>query len=223
MSIQAKHSLRAGVVAFAPVLLLATLSYHPYIGGLPPSTEALAAEVTADPTRWGVVHVASGVASAIVAVAFLAIRSHLRERGEDRWSAVALPFVVIGSTLYAMLPGMEFAPFAANEAGGDVGAAQEAVIPWFIPLLIAAAVTFAVGMIGFAIDISRGGLLSPSLTRVVVVALLAMALSRFVPLSAFQFYVHGVAALVAMLPVAYSMWKHPLSPGVDAPRAVPMT
>jgi len=223
MSIQAKHSLRAGVVAFAPVLLLATLSYHPYIPGLPPNVESLASEVTADPTRWGVVHVASGVASAIVAVAFLAIRSHLRELGEDRWSAGALPFVVIGSTLYAMLPGMEFAPLAANEAGGDVGATQDAVIPWFIPLLIAGAVAFAVGMIGFAIGISRVGLLSSWLTRVVVVALLVMALSRFVPLSAVQFYVHGVAALVAMVPVAYTMWKHPSASSVDAQRAVPTT
>lgn len=223
MSIQAKYSLRAGVVAIAPVILLAALGYHPYLPGPQPNIDALVAEVTADPTRWGVVHLATGVASAVLAVAFLAIRSHLHELGEDRWSAAALPFVVIGSTLYAMLPGMEFAPLAASETGGDVGAAQVALLRWFIPLLIAAAVTFAVGMVGFAISVSRSGLLSPWLTWVVVVALLVMALSRVVPLSAVQFYVHGVAALVAMLPVAYSMWKHPTPSVPDTQRAVKST
>jgi hypothetical protein len=34
-----------------------------------------------------------------------------------------------------------------------------------------------------------------------------MALSRLVPLSAVQFYVQGVAGLVALLPLAGSMWK----------------
>jgi hypothetical protein len=95
--------------------------------------------------------------------------------------------------------------------------------PWFIPLLIAAAVIFAVGMVGFAVSVSRIGLLSTWLTRVVVVALLVMALSRVVPLSAVQFYVHGVAALVAMLPVAYSMWKHPTTSVPDSQRAVKST
>lgn len=95
MSIQAKHSLRAGVVAIAPVLLLAALSYHPYLPGRQPNIDALAAEVTADPTRWGVVHLATGVASAFLAVGILAIRNHLHKLGEDRWSAAALPFVLI--------------------------------------------------------------------------------------------------------------------------------
>jgi len=220
---QAKHSLRAGAVAIAPVVLLAALSSHPYLPGRQPNIDALAAEVTADPTRWGVVHLATGVASAVLAVAFLAIRDHLHELGEDRWSAAALPFVVIGSTLYAMLPAMEFAPLAASEAGGDVGAAQDALIPWFIPVLIAAAVTFAAGMVGFAVSVSRSGLLSAGLTRVVVVALLVMALSRVVPLSAVQFYVHGVAALVAMLPVAYSIWMHPTPSVLDTRRVVEPT
>ena len=181
--------------------------------------DALAAEVIADSTRWGVVHLATGIASAVLAVAFIAIRSHLHELGEDRYSAAALPFVVFGSTLYAMLPAMEFAPLAASETGGDVGASQDALIRRFIPLLIAAAVTFAVGMVGFAMSVTRSGLLSPWLSKVVVVALLVMASSRVVPFFVVQFYVHGVAALVAMLPMAYSMWKHPATSAVDTQRS----
>jgi hypothetical protein len=207
-------------VAIAPVILLAALSYHPYLPGRQPNIDASAAAVTSDPTRWGIVHMATRVASAVLAVAFLAIRSHLHEVGEDRWSAAALPFVVIGSTLYAMLPAMEFGPLATSEAGGDVEAAQEALIPWFIPLLVAAAVTFGIGMVGFAISVSQSGLLSLWPTRLVAIALVVMALSRVVPLSAVQFYVHGVAALAAMLPLAYSMWKHPTTPAPVTHRAV---
>lgn len=212
MSTQSTGSLRAGVVAIAPFILFAALSYHPYLPGRQPNLEALEAAVTSDPTRWGVVHLATGVASAVLILAFIAIRSHLHEAGEDRWSAAALPFIVIGSTLYAMLPAMEFAPLAALEAGGDVEAAQRALLPWFIPLLVAAGLTFAVGVLGFALGILRSGLLSPGLTRLVAAALVVIAVSRFVPLSAVQFYVHGLAGYVALLPLAYSMWKHPTAP-----------
>jgi len=144
MSTQTRPALRVGVVVIAPAMLLATLSYHPYLPGRQPNLEALAAAVTAGPTRWGVVHLATGVASAVLLLAFLAIRAHLHEAGEDHWSAAALPFIVIGCTLYAMLPAMEFAPLAAIEAGGDVSAAQEALLPWFIPLLVAGGITFAI-------------------------------------------------------------------------------
>ena len=209
MSTQTRPALRVGVVVIAPVMLLAALSYHPYLPGRQPNLEALAAAVTASPTRWGVAHLATGVASAVLLLAFLAIRAHLHEAGEDRWSAAALPFIVIGCTLYAMLPAMEFAPLAAIEAGGDVRAAQEALLPWFIPLLVAGGITFAIGTFGFAVAVFRSGLLGPGLTRVVAAALVVMALSRFVPLSAVQFYLQSAAGLVALLPLAYSMWKHP--------------
>ena len=172
-----------------------------------PNVGAVAEAVESDPARWGAVHLATGVASGLLALAFLAVRAHLREAGEDRWSAAALPFVVIGCTLYAMLPGLEFAPLAAVEVSGSAEAAQEALTPWFVPLLVAAGVTFAVGMFCFALGVRRSGVLSPGVTNVVVVALGVMALSRLVPLSAVQFYVQGVAGLVALLPLAGSMWK----------------
>jgi hypothetical protein len=202
-----RSSLRAGVVVIAPVIWAAVLSYHPYLEGRMPNVGAIAEAVESDPTRWGAVHLATGVASGLLALAFLAVRAYLREAGEDRWSAAALPFVVIGCTLYAMLPGLEFAPLAAVEVGGSAEAAQEALIPWFAPLLVAGGVTFAVGMFGFALGVRRSGLLSPGVTNIVVVALGVMALSRLVPLSAVQFYVQGAAGLVALLPLAASMWK----------------
>jgi hypothetical protein len=42
----------------------------------------------------------------------------------------------------------------------------------------------------------------------VVIALVVTAVSRFVPLSAIQFYLQGVACCVALLPLARSRWTH---------------
>ena len=104
----------ASIVALAPAVMLVGLFAHPYIATLPDEA-AVAASVTADTTRWGLVHLTVGVASGLLVLAFLAIRSYLRGTGEDRWSILALPFIVVGSTLFAVLPGMEFAPLAAAE------------------------------------------------------------------------------------------------------------
>ncbi|MBA3552694.1 MAG: hypothetical protein H0W27_07460 [Actinobacteria bacterium] len=48
----------------------------------------------------------------------------------------ALPFIILRSTLFAILPGMEFALLAAAETGGDARVAQAALMPWFVPTLM---------------------------------------------------------------------------------------
>jgi len=86
------------------------------------------------------------------------MRSHLREVGEERWSVLALPPIVLGSTLFAVLTGMEVALGAAAETGGDVQAAQAALFPWFVPVLVTGAVSYALGAFGFAMGIARSAL-----------------------------------------------------------------
>lgn len=199
---------RTSVVIVAPVVLLGTFVTHPYLSGRLPNDAEVAAAVADGTTRWGAVHLATSVASALIILAFLAIRSYLREAGEDRFSAFGVPFVVIGSTLFAFLPGMEFAPLAAAETGAttaEIQAAQEALASWFLPVLVTGALAFAIGVFGFARSISIVSVGSRTLTRVVVAALIVMALSRFVPLAAVQFYVQGVAVIVAMWPLAFAM------------------
>src|SRR5215218_22034 len=204
----------ASIVALAPAVMLVGLFAHPYIATLP--DEAAVAEMaTADTTRWGLVHLTVGVASGLLVLAFLAIRSYLRGAGEDRWSILALPFIVVGSTLFAVLPGMEFAPLAAAEAGGDVQAVQAALAPWFLPVLVTGAATFAIGVFAFAKGIADSRILSRRLTWLVVGALVVMAVARLVPVGAVQFYVQGAAGIVALWPHAYEMWKRP-----DAGRAL---
>jgi hypothetical protein len=211
----------ASIVALAPAVMLAGLFAHPYIATLPDEA-AVAAAATADTTRWGLVHLTVGVASGLLMLAFLAIRSYLREAGEERWSILALPFIVVGGTLFAVLPGMEFAPLAAAEAGADVEAVQATLAPWFLPVLVTGAATFAIGVFVFAKGIADSRILSLRLTWLVVGALVVMAVARLVPVGAVQFYVQGAAGIVALWPLAYEMWKRPeAARPAGQPRPIP--
>lgn len=201
---------RAGALVIAPLVLLGAFVWHPFLPGRLPNDAAIAAAVAADPTRWGLAHVAAAVASAFVVLAFLAVRSCLRDAGEGTWSALGLPFVVIGSTLFTLLPGMEFAPLAAVEIGGDAEAAQAALAPWFLPVLIAGALTFGLGCLAFARGVARAGVLDPNIRWLVVTALVVVAASRFVPLAAVQFYVQSGALILALWPLAYAFRTGPL-------------
>jgi hypothetical protein len=199
---------RIAVLVVAPATLLFALAAHPFIEGRLPNQTAIAEQVVAGTTRWGVVHLAAAVASALIAVAFLAVRQYLHQAGEDRLSGLGMPLVIVGSTLYAVMPGMEFAALAAADTGAtiaEVADVQAAIGSWFVPVLVASSLTFALGAISFVGAIRASKIASAGITRVVSVALIVMALSRIVPLSATQFYIHGVAAVVAMWPLAYVM------------------
>jgi hypothetical protein len=207
MSASPTAARRAAVVAATPLILITALALHPYLPGRQPNIDALATAVSSNPTRWGLVHLATGLGSAVLAVAFLIVSTHLTHAGEDRWSRRGLPLVMVGCSLYAMLPAMELAPLAAVESGADPGAAQAALHSWFLPVLLASAVTFGAGAVCFALSVARSGILAPAPSKLVAASLVVMALSRFVPLSAVQFYVQSLACYAAFLPLAYSMWK----------------
>jgi hypothetical protein len=197
-------------VALAPLVLLIALVTHPYIAKVPDAA-AVAHAVAADTTWWGIVHLLTAVGSSLVALAFLAIRARLRDAGEERFSPWALPFVIVGSALYGLLPGLEFAPMTAVHTGGDAAAVQAVLEPWFISVLATSVLLFAVGVLGFAQGIAAVQILSRPLTRLVVTGLVVWAAARFVPLGAVQFYVQGVAAIVALWPLAFQMWPRPSS------------
>lgn len=199
---------RITVLVVAPATLLVALAAHPFIEGRLPNQTAIAEEVVAGTTRWGVVHLAAGFASALIAMAFLAVRQYLHEAGEDRLSGLGMPLVIVGSTLYAVMPGMEFAALAAAESGATtagVAEVQGAIGSWFMPVLIASGLTFGLGAISFAGAIRASKIANVRITQVVSMALIVMALSRIVPLSVTQFYIHGLAAIVALWPLAYVM------------------
>jgi hypothetical protein len=195
-------------VALAPTVMLFVFFTHPFIVRLP-DAHAVAHAVAADTTWWGIVHLLTAVGSGLVALAFLAVRAYLRDAGEERFSPWALPFVILGSCLYGVLPGLEFAPLAATLSGGDAAAAQAALQPWFIAVLATSVVVFAIGIAGFALGVAAGGILGRPLTRLVVTGLIVWAAARFVPLGAVQFYVQGLVGIVALWPLAVQMWRRP--------------
>lgn len=198
---------RAAIVAIAPAVLFAGFFYHPFIE---PATDpgAIAAAAATSTTRWGLAHLTIAVGYGLIVVSFIAVRSYLREAGEDRWSGMALPFIAMGSTLFVVLTGMEFAPLAAIQTGADARAAQAALFPWFIPILVVGAISFMLGALGFATAIARSGVLGPVQTRLVVGGLVVMAAARVIPLSMTP-YVIAVAGILALWPLAYTMWRHP--------------
>jgi len=214
-----KAGFRAAILVVAPAVMLVGFLYHPFIANLP-DTQAVAAAARQDTLRWAVAHLLVAIGSGLIAVAFLAVRAWLREAGEDRWSAAAVPFVVMAGALYAILPGMEFAVFAAVETGGDPAAAQAAIDAWFLPLLLTAAASFAIGAFGFAMAIARSGVLGPQLTVIVAGALIVLGIARFVPLGLVQFYVNGLAGIVALWPLAYAMWARSETRRAAQPRSI---
>ena len=220
MSATTQERFRAAVVAIAPTVLLIGFVYHPYLSD-PTDAAVIGAAAASDTTRWGISHIVIGVGYGLIALAFLAIRSYLREAGEERWSVLALPFVVMGSTLFAILPGMEFTPLAAAETGADFEAAQEELVPWFVPVIVTGGVCFALGALGFAKGVVRSGILRPELAWLVAGALVVMAAARFVPLGPAQ-YVIGAAGVVALWPLAYEMWRNPEARPAE-PRSLPTT
>lgn len=212
---------RAAVVAIAPVVLLAGFALHPSIGAGLPDQTAVAAAATDHPTRWGLAHLLTGVGSGVLVLAFLAIRVRIRQTGPERWSARGVPLIVMGSLLYTLLPGMEFAPLAAAEAGADVEAVAEALVAWFLPIHVIGALAFAAGVLAFRKGIADCGILEGGLSHLVVGALAVMAIARFVPLVFVQFYVQGIAGVVALWPLAFAMWKAPVQRLSREPRPLP--
>ena len=88
--IEAKRTrYRAAITAIAPVMLAAGFLYHPFIPN--PDPAAVAAAASQDTFRWGLSHLMVGVGSGFIALAFLAVRSWLRDAGAPTAMAIQLP------------------------------------------------------------------------------------------------------------------------------------
>lgn len=214
----------AAALAVAPVVVLVSFLTHPHIGtraGEPGIYDAIASEVAAEPGLWIFSHLLLAVGSGLLALAFIALHGYLREAGEDRWSAIGLPFVVLGSVLFALLPAMEMAPIAASEAGVDVAAVQQGLdATVFVPVLMAGSIVFGIGAVAFAAALARGSVLGSGASKGVAGALIVVAVSRFVPVFPVLFYVQSAALIAAFWPLAYVMWQGSGDVSTDSPAAV---
>ncbi len=211
---------RVTILAVAPLVLLAAFVYHPHIVVLP-DAEAVAHAVQMDHQRWAIAHFGVGLGAVLMSLAYVALRGYLRDVGENRWSAIALPFLVFGSGLYVFLPGMEFTVLAASATGGDIVAAQKSIDGWFVPIMMSSALTNAVG-IGFLVrGVSR--VLDVRAKPIILTALVVMAISRFVPIGPVHFYVQGLAGLAALWPIAWEIGRRTTAHPVAHSRPMPAT
>jgi len=197
--------LQAAIVAIAPFFLLAALGYHPYIANLT-DPSAVAGAMSADTTRWAVAHIAVGAGFGLLLIALLSARGYLRDAGEERWSSRAVPFLVMGTVFFTFLPAMEVALVAAFRVGADPVALQEELQPFFVPIMVAGALTFGIGLVCLAIGVVRSRVFDRQLTRIIAGALVVAAVSRFVPQGG-ALYVGAVAGVVALVPIAIQMWS----------------
>jgi hypothetical protein len=205
MSETTRGRLQAAIVAIAPFFLLAALGYHPYIANLT-DPSAVAGAMSADTTRWAVAHIAVGVGFGLLLIALLYARGYLRDAGEERWSSRAVPFLVMGTVFFTFLPAMETAMVAAFRVGADPVALQEELQPFFVPMMVAGALTFGIGLICLAIGVVRSRVFDRQLTWIIAGALVMVAVSRFVPQGR-ALYVGAVAGVIALVPIAIQMWS----------------
>ncbi|MCY9787428.1 hypothetical protein KIK06_26455 [Nocardiopsis sp. EMB25] len=193
----------AAAMAAAPVLLLALLLYHPVLAGVTVTPEAVTGALEADPARWAAVHMLAVGLLALFVLAFQGLRGLLRDAGEQRWSSLAFPLVVVANVGIAALAGMQVAVAAAIPTGAGTLALVRAVQPWYLTLAVVAAVAFLLGALAFAAGVVRAGFMGRTTTAVVAVALVVAGLAAVTPIFAAS-YVLVVAAFVAFWPLAWT-------------------
>lgn len=199
------------LTGLSPVLLLVAMLYHPHLDDMR-NQGNVATALTADTTRWGLSHLAIGVTSALVLLAFLEVDRFLRTAGGSRASAVGVPFVVVGTVLFVFLPAMEIAMLAVHTSGGDVAVVMRELNAWFMPVLLAAAGSLLIGLALFARAVVDSPGVSAPVTWFVVPALLVAGIARFVPLG-IALYVGGAALVVALGSLALAMAARRLTTG----------
>ncbi|WP_047867560.1 hypothetical protein [Nocardiopsis sp. RV163] len=203
MSTPTRNWLRAAAMVIAPVALLAAFLYHPYVPGLGPAPEAVARTAAADPTRWAASHLLVIAAVALLVLAFQGLRGRLRATAGERWSAFAFPLIIVSGVLLAAVPAMNLVLAPAAGAGADTAALAAALRPWSLPLALVGAIAFLAAVVAFAMGVARSGILDRTMTALVAIALVVMALAVVSSLFA-AFYVMGAASVVAFWPLAWA-------------------
>jgi hypothetical protein len=202
MSEQDRTRTSAAVLFAAPVVLLAGLAAHPFVhsyldGGV------IAGAVAGAPRRWAWSHLLIPLGLGLLLVAVTIIRHRLRDAGEQRWSVVALPLLLVGGTLLGALAGSEITLAAVARSGQDVLAVLEAGEN-AVALYLGGALMFATGWLCLAVALHRAPILPRAQTWVATVALAVVAGALFVPQTSGT-YAYGAALVVANWLIGYRM------------------
>lgn len=205
MSYRLQSRTRALFVGAAPLVLLAGASVHPYLGNMPDSGD-IAEAVAADPTRWGIAHVVIGVGIALSLVLFFAVRIHLHDRGEDRWSFWGTPLVAVGLGLIGFMVGAEGIGGRAAAVTPDVRAFFEEMEPWAVPVYLTANVLLGVGVLAFAKGVASSGTLGRRQTWVVAAGAVLAVAGLFLP-TGWAAHLVSLGMIAFAWPLAAHLWS----------------
>ena len=193
----------AAVLFIAPAVLLAGILAHPFVRDYT-DTSVVAEAVSVAPGQWAVSHLTLAIGLGLVSLAVLAIRHEFRSAGEQRWSAIGVPLLIVGATLLGAIVGTEITLSAVIDTGGDVLAVREATETSTLPLFLAGVLLFGLGWLSFAMAFYRARILPSAPNRLATVALVAVPIAIFVPQTSGT-YAYGLAILMVSWLVGYRM------------------
>ena len=193
----------AAVLFIAPAVLLAGILAHPFVRDYT-DTSVVAEAVSVAPGQWAVSHLTLAIGLGLVSLAVLAIRHEFRSAGEQRWSAIGVPLLIVGATLLGAIVGTEITLSAVIDTGGDVLAVREATEMLTLPLFLAGVLLFGLGWLSFAMAFYHARILPSALNRWAIVALVAIPIAFFVPQTSGT-YAYGLAILMVSWLVGYRM------------------
>lgn len=190
-----RKQLDALAIVAAPVVVLVAVVVHPYLSD-PTDPGEIARVIGEEPGRWAWGHIALGLGIALFVLAVFALRHHLRDQGENRWSFWAVPFTTVGGGLVTFMIGVEGlggrAAADANSALAFVEATQDWWWLWLTGLAL-----FSAGVILLAASVANGSLVTGMTRRLVVVALVIGVAGNFIP-AGWALYVIGISTLIAL-------------------------
>lgn len=199
--------LRAAVLFTVPVLFLVGVALQPYIDDYGDSEE-VAEKVATAASRYAWAQLVLVISLAFTFLAFFGLRMYLRGHGEDRWSVIAVPFMVIGgSTMAFASGGTGIGAWVTQDSGGSLALYFDSASDWILGIEAVGGTLAAVGIVAMAIAIARSGVLRKPLNWIVVVALF-LSLSALVRgVGSLSSYVAAVTELVAFWILGVQMWR----------------
>jgi len=193
----------AAVLFITPVVFLAGALAHPFVADYT-HTNVVADAVRAAPGQWEVAHLLLAIGLGLMPLAVLVIRHEFRRAGEERWSAIGVPLLIVGTTLVGTIVGTEITLAAVVDSGGDVLAVREADEALTLPLFLVGVLLFVLGWLSFAMAFYRARILPTALNWWAIVALVAIAIAFFIP-QTWGTYTYGLAILMVSWLVGYRM------------------
>ena len=197
--------LRAAAVSFPALLVLGLL----VVPG-PKHSEsaaALIAQAVDDPTgwQWGWFLAATGITFELISL--IAIRSYLRSAGENLWSFLAVPLIIVGFSALMYTQASASSLAAAIEAGASGQAMLEASGGPPMALIYAPVLLLGTpGWVCLIVGIWRSHILSRAMTWTVALASIARFLTSTSQVDWIALYGLRLSIFLFYAPLAWRMW-----------------